>query len=197
MGETIIPVVGFVAPSGTGKTTLVRQVVAVLSGRGLRVGYLKHAHHRFDLDIPGKDSFEVREAGARQTLLASKARWALQVQNPVQGEDPDLYRMLSRFELERLDLILVEGFKHSTYPKIEVHRPTTGEAPLYPGDPAIIAIATDAPLTVEPPLVVLPLNTPETVADFILSRLEDIRLRIASCAELAPENRAAVPISRP
>jgi hypothetical protein len=95
MGETMI-VVGFVAPSGTGKTTLVRQVVAILDGRGLRVGYLKHAHHRFDLDVPGKDSYEVREAGARQTLLASKTRWALQVQNPVQGEDPDLYRMLSR-----------------------------------------------------------------------------------------------------
>jgi molybdopterin-guanine dinucleotide biosynthesis protein B len=180
MGETTIPVVGFVAPSGTGKTTLVRQVVAVLDGRGLRVGYLKHAHHRFDLDVPGKDSYEVREAGAQQTLLASKARWALQVQNPVQGEDPDLHRMLSRFELERLDLILVEGFKHADYPKIEVYRPATGEAPLYPGDPGIIAVATDVPLGVEAPLVALPLDAPETVADFILSRLDDIRLRIAS-----------------
>jgi molybdopterin-guanine dinucleotide biosynthesis protein B len=178
MGETMIPVVGFVAPSGTGKTTLVRQVVAVLDGRGLRVGYLKHAHHRFDLDVPGKDSYEVREAGAHQTLLASKARWALQVQNPVQDEDPDLHRMLSRFELERLDLILVEGFKHADYPKIEVHRPATGEAPLYPGDPGIIAVATDASLVVEQPLVVLPLDAPETVADFILSRVRDIRLRI-------------------
>ncbi|WP_414718620.1 molybdopterin-guanine dinucleotide biosynthesis protein B [Thiocapsa sp.] len=180
MGETIIPVVGFVAPSGSGKTTLVRQVVAVLGRRGLRVGYLKHAHHRFDLDVPGKDSYEVREAGAHQTLLASKARWALQVQNPVQGEDPDLYRMLSRFELERLDLILVEGFKHADYPKIEVHRSATGEAPLYPSDPGIIAVATDVPLAVEPPRVVLPLNAPESVADFILSHLDDIRLRIAS-----------------
>jgi molybdopterin-guanine dinucleotide biosynthesis adapter protein len=178
MGETMIPVVGFVAPSGTGKTTLVRQVVAVLDGRGLRVGYLKHAHHRFDLDVPGKDSYEVREAGAHQTLLASKARWALQVQNPVQDEDPDLQRMLSRFELERLDLILVEGFKYADYSKIEVHRPATGEAPLYPDDPGIIAVATDAPLVVEQPVVVLPLDAPETVADFILSRLQDIRLRI-------------------
>lgn len=179
MGETLIPVVGFVAPSGTGKTTLVRQVVAVLSERGLRIGYLKHAHHRFDLDVPGKDSYEVREAGAHQTLLASRARWALQVQNPVQGEDPNLDRMLSRFELERLDLVLVEGFKHAHYPKIEVHRPTCGEAPLYPGDPGIIAVATDAPLALEPPLVVLPLNTPEAVADFILSRLDEVRVRVA------------------
>jgi molybdopterin-guanine dinucleotide biosynthesis adapter protein len=180
MGETLIPVVGFVASSGMGKTTLVRQVVAILDGRGLRVGYLKHAHHRFDLDVPGKDSFEVREAGARQTLLASKARWALQVQNPLQGEDPDLHRMLSRFELDRLDLVLVEGFKHADYPKIEVHRPAAGEAPLYPADPGIIAVATDAPLAVTPPLVVLPLNTPEAVADFILSRIQTIRLPIPS-----------------
>lgn len=72
MGETVIPVVGFVAPSGSGKTSLIRQVVAVLGGRGLRVGYLKHAHHRFDLDVPGKDSYEVREAGAQQTLLAPR-----------------------------------------------------------------------------------------------------------------------------
>lgn len=186
MDETIIPVVGFVAPSGSGKTTLVRQVVAVLDGRGLRVGYLKHAHHRFDLDVPGKDSYQVREAGAHQTLLASKARWALQVQDPVQGEDPDLHRMLARFELDRLDLVLVEGFKHADYPKIEVHRPTTGEAPLYPGDPSIIAVATDAPLAVEPPLVVLPLNTPEAVAAFILSRLQNLRLRIPAHPQQTP-----------
>jgi molybdopterin-guanine dinucleotide biosynthesis protein B len=180
MGETMIPVVGFVAPSGMGKTTLVRRVVAVLGDRGLRVGYLKHAHHRFDLDVPGKDSYEVREAGAQQTLLASKARWALQVQNPVQDEDPDLYRMLSRFELDRLDLVLVEGFKHADYPKIEVHRPATGEAPLYPGDPSIIAVATDVPLEIEPPLVVLPLNTPESVADFVVSGFDEVRLRIVT-----------------
>ncbi|EGV19072.1 molybdopterin-guanine dinucleotide biosynthesis protein B [Thiocapsa marina] len=179
MGETMIPVVGFVAPSGTGKTTLVLQVVAALDGRGLRVGYLKHAHHRFDLDVPGKDSYEVREAGAQQTLLASKARWALQVRNPVQGEDPDLHRMLSRFEFERLDLILVEGFKHADYPKIEVYRPATGQAPLYPDDPGIIAVATDVALAVESSLVVLPLNSPEAVADFILTRLDAVRLRVA------------------
>jgi molybdopterin-guanine dinucleotide biosynthesis protein B len=191
----MIPVVGFVAPSGMGKTTLVRRVVAVLDGRGLRVGYLKHAHHRFDLDVPGKDSFEVREAGARQTLLASKARWALQVQNPVQGEDPDLDRMLSRFELDSLDLVLVEGFKHADYPKIEVHRPTAGEAPLYPADPCIIAVATDAPLVVAPPRVLLPINGPEVVADFILSRLETIRLPVCSTVHIPPDaDGAAKPI---
>jgi molybdopterin-guanine dinucleotide biosynthesis adapter protein len=186
MDETSIPVVGFVAPSGTGKTTLLRRVVAILTGHGLRVGYLKHAHHRFDLDTPGKDSYEIRESGARQTLLASSTRWALQVENPVQGEDPDLYRMLSRLELDRLDLVLVEGFKYAAYPKIEVHRPATGQAPLYPEDPGIIAVATDAPLAGSTFPVVLPLNEPEAVADFILSRLEAIRLCIPRSS---PEGR--------
>lgn len=178
MQETQIPVVGFVAPSCTGKTTLVRQLVALFTERGLRVGYLKHAHHRFDLDTPGKDSYLVREAGARQTLLASRARWALQVENPVQGEDPDLDQMLARFELERLDLILVEGFKHADVPKIEAHRPALGQAPLYPHDPGIIAVATDEPLSIQPHPPVLPLNEPAVVADFILAGLARFSRRI-------------------
>ncbi len=91
------PVIGFVAPSGSGKTTLLRRLVAVFHARGLRVGYLKHAHHTFDLDVPGKDSFEIRAAGAVQTLLASRERWALQVENPLKETDPDLRAMLARF----------------------------------------------------------------------------------------------------
>lgn len=178
MSKTSIPVVGFVAPSGMGKTTLARAVVASLGAHGLRVGYLKHAHHRFDLDTPGKDSYEVREAGARQTLLASKARWALQVQNPVDDRDPDLDAMLARFELDQLDLILVEGFKHADYPKIEVHRASVGEAPLYPTDPAIVAVATDMTPTIAPHPLVLPLDAPETVADFILSHAGDFARKI-------------------
>lgn len=180
MVETSIPVIGFVAPSGMGKTTLVRGVVADLTGRGLRVGYLKHAHHRFDLDTPGKDSFEVRECGARQTLLASRTRWALQAENPVQDQDPELVRMLCRFELDRLDLVVVEGFKHANYPKIEVYRPSMGQEPLYPGDPGIIAVATDAPLTDPTPPMVLSLQYPEIVVDFILARLGVIRMCIAA-----------------
>ncbi len=175
----MIPVIGFVAPSGMGKTTLVRGVVVDLTGRGLRIGYLKHAHHRFDLDTPGKDSFEVRECGARQTLLASRTRWALQAENPVQDEDPDLGRMLCRFELDRLDLVVVEGFKHALYSKIEVYRPSMGQEPLYPTDPGIIAVATDAPLAGAAVPTVLSLQHPETVAAFILTRLDTIRMRIA------------------
>lgn len=163
-----LPMVGFVAPSGSGKTTLLRAVVAVLHARDVRVGYLKHAHHRFDLDVPGKDSFEIRAAGAVQTLLASRERWALQAQNPEQGTDPDLGQMLERFERDSLDLVLVEGFKHARYDKIEVYRAALQQRPLYPADTDIIAVASDDPLPAGPHPQVLPLGDPPAIATFIL-----------------------------
>lgn len=166
---TDLPVFGFVAKSGSGKTTLLRQLVAVLRDRGLRIGYLKHAHHTFDLDTPGKDSFEIRAAGAAQTLLASRERWVLQVEN--RSAEPELGAMLARFESDRLDLILVEGFKHASYPKIEVYRARPGESPLYPSDPDIIAVATRDPLPEPKPPAVLPLDDARAVADFILRRM--------------------------
>jgi molybdopterin-guanine dinucleotide biosynthesis protein MobB len=167
MIENRVPVLGFVAPSGTGKTTLLRKLVPVLDKRGLRVGYLKHAHHGFDLDVPGKDSYELREAGAAQTLIASSERWALQTESRTRGEDPVLDEMLPRFDADRLDLILVEGFKHAAYPKIEIHRSTLGKDPLYPGDPDIVAVIADRTLPGDshPPL--LPPEDPEAIADFI------------------------------
>lgn len=168
MGSNDIPVFGCVAPSGSGKTTLLRQLVAVLRERGLRVGYLKHAHHSFDLDRPGKDSFELRAAGAAQTLLASRERWALLVEDASRGSDPDLHEMLARFESGRLDLILVEGFKQAHYPKIEVYRAALGQAPLYPHDPDIVAVATDDALPRRPHPPRLPLGDAAAVADFIL-----------------------------
>lgn len=184
MSTNPIPVLGFVGPSGSGKTTLLRRLIPALSARGLRLGYLKHAHHRFDLDVPGKDSYEIRAAGAEQTLLASRERWALQVENRTKGSDPDLWQMLDRFEGDRLDLVLVEGFKHAAYSKIEVHRAAVGEAPLYPQDPDIIAVVSDLGLDTKgdgagdggadgegrPPR--LPLDDPQRVADFIIARLE-------------------------
>jgi len=165
-----IPVIGFVAPSGGGKTTLLRRLVPILKERGLRVGYLKHAHHRFDLDLPGKDSFELRAAGADQVLLASSERWALQVENRVRGADPDLEELLTRFAPGDLDLVLAEGFKYADYPKIEVYRAVLGEPPLYPRDPRIIAVATDdaLPTGEHPPR--LPLHDGEAIADFVLTR---------------------------
>ena len=162
------PIIGFVGPSGSGKTTLLRQLVPLIKGQGLRLGYLKHAHHTFDLDRPGKDSFEVRAAGADQTLLASSQRWALQVENEAPGADPDLGEMLARFESDRLDLVLAEGFKYAVYPKIEVYRATVSEPPLYPNDPTIIAVATDAALVSDAHPPTLPLGDPPMIAAFIL-----------------------------
>jgi molybdopterin-guanine dinucleotide biosynthesis adapter protein len=162
-----IPVLGFVAPSGSGKTTLIRKLLPILKARGLRIGYLKHAHHTFDLDRPGKDSFEIRAAGADATLLASRERWALQVECRERAQDPNLWAMLGRFPAGTLDLVLAEGFKHAAYPKIEVYRAALGQPPLYPGDTDILAVATDCALPAEGPPI-LPLSRPETIAQFIL-----------------------------
>lgn len=175
MPEYPVPVIGFVAPSGSGKTTLLCRVLPLLAARGLRIGYLKHAHHGFDLDRPGKDSYALRAAGARATLLASSERWALQVENLAGGTDPDLGESLRRLPPGELDLVLAEGFKYAAYPKIEVYRAALGGPPLYPRDCDIIAVATDAPRLPgdHPPR--LPLDAPAAVADFILQRLAGAR----------------------
>jgi molybdopterin-guanine dinucleotide biosynthesis protein B len=177
MPRIIVPVIGFVAASGSGKTTLIKQLVPLLRGWGLRIGYLKHAHHTFDLDRPGKDSHGVREAGATQTLLASRRRWALQVENPTDAREPALPELLARFDTTVLDLILVEGFKHARFAKIEVYRPARGGTPLYPDDPDILAVATDGPLPAGHP-VRLDLNDPTAVADFIASRRSEWAVEI-------------------
>ncbi len=166
-----IPVIGFVAPSGTGKTTLLQRLVPVLRRRGRRIGYLKHAHHGFEVDRPGKDSFEIRAAGALQVLLAAGDQWVLQSVREASGQDPDLEEMLARFDPGQIDLILVEGFKFSAFPKLEVHRAGLGRPYLYPADPDIRALITDGvpPAGAHPPL--LPLGDPEAIADFILEAL--------------------------
>jgi len=165
-----LPVIGFIAPSGTGKTTLLQKLVPVLRDRELRIGYLKHTHHSFELDVPGKDSYEIRMAGAEQVLLASYSRWALQSEQDDGGKDPSLARMLQRFDADRLDLILVEGFKHAAYPKIEIHRTTLGKPPLYPQDPDIVAVVTDRDLPgAAPPQ--LPMEDPEVIADFVQDQI--------------------------
>jgi L-fuculose-phosphate aldolase len=168
MSPFSIPVIGLVAASGTGKTTLLKKLVRELRARGLRLGYLKHAHHPFDLDQPGKDSYEIREAGVEQTLLASKARWALQSVQREVGRDPTLEEMLRHFDPELVDLILVEGFKLAAYPKIELHRATLGRPLLYPDDPQIVAVISDQRLAGDdhPPL--LPPEDPRAIADFVV-----------------------------
>lgn len=158
------PVLGIAAWSGTGKTTLLTRLLPLLRARGLRVGMLKHAHHDFDIDHPGKDSYELRKAGAEQVLVASDRRWALMVEAPV-ADDVSLWDMLARLERDALDLILVEGFRHERFPKLELHRAELGKPLLFPDDDAIIALASDTPVNTALPL--LDLNDPAAIATFI------------------------------
>jgi len=159
-------VLGFAAWSGTGKTTLLRRLIPALREQGLHLGVVKHAHHGFDVDWPGKDSYELRHAGADRVLVSSRERWALMVERPLQAE-PTLAELLRCLPADGLDLILVEGFKHERFPKVELHRPALGRPLLYPGDPSIVAVATDAALSPAPTLPLLDLNDVQAVAGFV------------------------------
>lgn len=160
------PVIGFAAYSGAGKTTLLIRLLPLLTARGLRVGMIKHAHHSFDIDQPGKDSYELRQAGACQMLVASARREALMIEKAEAGE-PDLEKLIARLDQDALDLILVEGFKNVPFPKIEVFRPSVGRPAIYPGDDSVIAIATDGELPTATGLPVLDINDPEAIAAFV------------------------------
>ncbi|MGD2056900.1 MAG: molybdopterin-guanine dinucleotide biosynthesis protein B [Gammaproteobacteria bacterium] len=160
------PVIGFAAWSGTGKTTLLRYLIPLLRARGIRVGMIKHAHHAFDIDIPGKDSFELRKAGASQMLVASARRLALVVEQPVASE-PQLDRLLLQLDQDTLDLILVEGFKKTSFPKLELYRAAPGKPPIYPQDPDIVAVVTDSALPVPTRLPVLDINNPGEIVEYI------------------------------
>lgn len=166
------PLLGFVGFSGVGKTTLLMRLLPLLRARGLRIGVLKHAHHDFEIDTPGKDSYELRKAGASETLVASAWRWALMVENTA-GTEPDLETLLRRMDIEALDLILVEGFKHESIAKIEVHRPALGKPPLYPDDAAIIALATDDMTPPSRAVTLLDINNVAQIADFVCARLSN------------------------
>ena len=161
-----IPVLGFVAWSGTGKTTLLRRLIPLLREQGLRMGVIKHAHHTFEMDRPGKDSYELRKAGADRVLVGSRQRYALLVEHERQDE-PMLADLLPHMQTEGLDLILVEGFKHERFPKVELHRSALARPLLFPEDDAIIAIATDSALDPAPSLPVLDLNDVPAIADFV------------------------------
>ncbi len=170
MPKATLPVIGFAAYSGTGKTTLLTRIIPALRTQGLRVGLVKHAHHGFDPDIPGKDSYRLRKAGAAQTLVASPRRQALFTENESPRE-PVLEDLLAQLDPARLDLVLVEGFRGEAIPKIELHRAGLGHPWLFPEIPNIIAVATDGPLATEtphPPL--LDLNRPDEVAGFVMDR---------------------------
>ena len=165
--NTTIPILGFVAFSGTGKTTLLKRLIPELKARGLRIAMIKHAHHGFDVDKPGKDSYELRKAGASQMLIASSLRWALMTERE-QPSEPVLAELIGHIDERAADLILVEGFKHETLPKIELHRRETGKPLLHPEDENIIALATDSPDMIKTHLPLLSINDPTAVANFIV-----------------------------
>jgi molybdopterin-guanine dinucleotide biosynthesis protein MobB len=162
-----IPILGFSAYSGTGKTTLLRQIIPALKQRGLRVSVIKHAHHDFDLDFPGKDSYELRKSGADQTVISTMTRMAMITEFASPADEPDLQQIIASLDSSRADIVLVEGYKDIHFPKIELHRAALHKPYLYRNDDSVIAIACDA----QPPegiaIPVLDINDIEAIARFI------------------------------
>src|SRR5665647_451374 len=156
-------VIGLAGWSGAGKTTLLARVIPLLLGNGLRVSVIKHAHHHFDVDVPGKDSWVHRQSGATEVLVSSANRWAL-MHELRQASEPGLPELLAR--MSPVDLVVVEGFKSEPHRKIEVHRVANGKPLLFPGDAAISGIATDA--AVETALPVAHLDDIPAVAVMML-----------------------------
>ncbi len=159
-------VFGFAGWSGSGKTTLIEKLIPRFTKRGLRVSLIKHAHHTFDVDQPGKDSYRHRHAGATQVLVTSSRRWVL-IHELRGAPEPSFEEQLQH--LSPCDLLIVEGFKHAPIPKLEVWREETGEAPLHPQDPHVVAVASDAQLETKLPL--LDLNDDAAIETFILTHL--------------------------
>ena len=171
--EFPLPMLGFAAYSGTGKTTLLLKLLPLLKSTGLRIAVVKHAHHAFEMDQPGKDSYRLRTAGADEMLIAGRCRIGWVRECPDHAGEPGLAEVLSVLEPQRLDLVLVEGFKAESFPKIELHRAGTGRPLLFPNDPDIIAIATDEDELVCDPggLPRLSINDPVAIAEFILNQI--------------------------
>jgi molybdopterin-guanine dinucleotide biosynthesis adapter protein len=161
-------VIGFSGFSGSGKTTLIEKLIGHMRAAGNRVSVVKHAHHEFDVDRKGKDSYRHRKAGAFEIVVASHQRLAL-IREYEASTEPTVYQLLA--ELSECDWALVEGFKHAGLPKIEIWRAETGEPVRYPDDPNVVAIATDTPdqLPVPTTLPLIDLNNPQAVADFLLA----------------------------
>jgi molybdopterin-guanine dinucleotide biosynthesis protein MobB len=168
------PVLGFAAFSGTGKTTLLEKLIPQLTEQGIRIGMIKHAHHEFDIDKPGKDSYRLRKAGAQQMLIASSKRQALMTENATPRE-PRLDDLVMRLDLDNIDLVLVEGFRHEPFPRIELHRKALGKTLLHPDDPGIIAVASDH-LSDCGDLPALDINDTAAIAAFIVTWLGTPRI---------------------
>lgn len=169
-------ILGVVGWSGSGKTHLLARLIRLLSERGVRVATLKHAHHNFDVDVPGKDSHTHRMAGAREVIVSSSRRWVL-MHEVGTGREATFAELLGR--LAPCDLVLVEGFKREHHPQLEVFRPAVGKSPLYPEDPRILAVASDQPLPAAR-VPVLPLEDTAAIAEFALARAEPLAALLAA-----------------
>ncbi|MEQ9722540.1 molybdopterin-guanine dinucleotide biosynthesis protein MobB [Yersinia alsatica] len=164
MSQKAPPLLGIAAYSGTGKTTLLKSLIPLLQQRQVRVGLIKHTHHNMEIDTPGKDSYELRKAGAHQTLVASDCRWALMTETPEQ-KPLDLHYLASRLDATTIDLILVEGFKHEPINKIALYREAVGKPLSGLIDSYVIALASDKPI--DTLVTQLDINQPEQIAEFI------------------------------
>ena len=162
----VAQVFGFAGYSGSGKTTLIEQLIPYFTGQGLQLALIKHAHHDFDIDQPGKDSFRHRKAGVREVLITSDQRWAI-MHELKDAQEPDLASHLAR--LSPCDLVLVEGFKHAAIPKLEIYRAANGKPLLFPQDTHIIAIASD--ILMETTLPIFDINAVAAIGQFIVKKL--------------------------
>lgn len=184
-----IPILGFAAYSGTGKTTLLEALLPKLTEAGLRIGMLKHAHHNFDVDQPGKDSHRLRKAGASQMLISSRNRFALMTETPESESEFDY--LLTRFDEDKLDVVLVEGCKNIAFPKIELHREEVGKPWLHPNDENIIAIASDSG-ELDSELPQMNINDLEAIAQFVIQYVKEAKApkskekEAACCDTLSP-----------
>jgi molybdopterin-guanine dinucleotide biosynthesis protein B len=160
----IMRIIGLAGWSGSGKTTLIKKLIPCLLARGLKVSTLKHAHHGFDLDQPGKDSFFHRTAGATEVIISSAKRWA--ILHELRGEPEwDLPALTAK--MSPVDLVLVEGFKRDAFPKLEIHRAANGKPLIHPADPHIVAVAADSALP-DAKVPVVDLNDIDAIADLLL-----------------------------
>ena len=179
LGSSIVndaSVLGIAGWSGSGKTTLITKLIPLLAGRGVRVATLKHAHHAFDVDQPGKDSYEHRKAGACEVIVSSARRW-VQMHEVGDGAEATLAQLLRK--LSPCDLVLVEGFKTDRHPKLEVFRGVVGKTPLHPQDQHIVAIASDQDFP-DAGIPVVDINDIGAVAEMVLARAEPLSKVIAT-----------------